>query len=126
MVRVSKAIFSAFRGKFKRNRSIIFVGSLINNKSNKNLTSLPEILRNSWNSKSFSLFICSEMVIIKGVPGIVFAKTVLTGLACTFIGSSIVHHFLKPLADLDDLVQKELAQRKKCAAAALASQNAEL
>lgn len=62
---------------------------------------------------------------VKGVPGIVFAKTVFTGLACAFMGSSFVHQIVQPFANLEDLVQKELEQRRKSAAAALASQNSE-
>lgn len=54
----------------------------------------------------------SNKMAVKGVPGMVFAKTVVTGLFCTLLGSSVVHHIFKPFSDLEELVQEEMERRK--------------
>lgn len=54
----------------------------------------------------------SNKMTVKGVPGKVFFKTVMIGLASMVIGSSVVHHIYKPLGDLEELVQQEMERRK--------------
>lgn len=58
---------------------------------------------------------------VKGVPGMVFFRVVTIGLAGMVLGASLVHNILNPFSDLEQLVEKELEQRRKSTAARLSS-----